>query len=197
LTVENHRYCLPIRGNGILKALERHLETIAFGTTPRYVASTKLIIPTPDFNALFLTSHALNHFLSEGIKLRHICDWAMFLHGEQNNINWEEFYAWGERLHFTRFANALTAISVTYLGLEITNPHIITHSPFAEQILDDTLFSDTSLFNRGYGVWRGRLLQISTRLRAAWKYHKIYQKSVTVEILRLASSFIFERNPKL
>lgn len=34
----------------------------------------------PDlFNALFLTKHAQGHFLTEGIPLRHLCDWAILL----------------------------------------------------------------------------------------------------------------------
>lgn len=53
LMIENHRFCLPIRGSRGMKKLERHIETIAVGETVRYVPDTKLIIPLADFNALF------------------------------------------------------------------------------------------------------------------------------------------------
>lgn len=43
------------------------------------------------FNALFLTYHALGHFLSEGIKLKQVVDWTMFLLHESTKNNWNEF----------------------------------------------------------------------------------------------------------
>lgn len=197
LMIENHHFCLPIRGSRGMKKLERHLETIAVGEAVRYVPNTKLIIPTSDFNALFLTVHALNHFLSEGIKLRHICDWALLLKAEQDNIDWSSFYQWCDRLHLTRLANALTAISVRYLGLKITNPNIVSESEYAERVLDNVLFKSESLFNKGYSAWQARFRQVKNKFSFAWKYHKIYQKSVVAETLRAALAFFFEPNPKL
>ena len=141
--------------------------------------------------------HGLNHFLSEGIKLRHILDWAMLLKAEQNNINWTEFYEWADRMHMTRFANALTAISVKHFGLEITNPQIVTESPYVDRILEDTLFKSEGLYNKECSAWRKRFLLVKNKLSFAWKYHKIAQKSVLVELIRNVFAFLFERSPKL
>ena len=197
LLVENHRFFLPIRGSRKVKELERHLERISVGEQARYVPDTKLIVPTPDFNALFLTMHGLNHFLTEGVKLRHILDWALLLKAEQNNINWEEFYYWADKMHLTRFADALTAISVERLGLEITNPAIHTTSPYAERVLDDVLFKSEGLFNKGYSAWKSRFIQVHNKFESAWRYHKIYQKSIAIELIKSVWAFCFERNPRL
>ena len=155
-----------------------------------------LIKPSCDFNALFLTSHAMTHFLVEGIKLRHICDWAMLLHHEQNNIDWLRFYQWTDKLHYTRFANTITSIAHTYLGLEIVNSQIKQECKYCSSILND-IFQSNSVFNKGYGVWRSRLLSIKNRLLSLWKFHKIYQQSATKTILVQIWGFIFDRNPKL
>jgi hypothetical protein len=197
LLVENHRFCLPVRGSRRVKELERHLERIATATPPRYIADTKLIIPPPDFNALFLTAHAFNHFLSEGIKLRHVCDWALLLAGEQNNIDWAEFYAWCDRLSMRRFADAMTAIAVRHLGLKITNPAIVFSSEFADRVLDDIIYKNGSLFNKGLSPWRARIKLALNKLSFGWKYHKIYQKSAIVETLRSTTAFFLEKNPKI
>jgi hypothetical protein len=180
-----------------MKALERHLREVVMRGKTSFVPDTRLIIPSADFNALFLTMHGLNHFLSEGIKLRHILDWAMLLKAEQNNINWEEFYEWSDRMHMTRFANALTAISVKHFDLEITNPQIVTTSPYADLILEDTLFRSEGLYNKECSAWRKRILLVKNKLSFAWKYHKIAQKSVIVELMRSVFAFLFEKNPKL
>ncbi len=197
LLVENHRFYLPVRGSRKIKELERHLENVALRGKISYVPGTKLIVPSPDFNALFLTMHGLNHFLSEGIRLRHILDWALLLKAEQNNINWTEFYQWADKMHLTRFADALTAISVEHFGLEITNPEIHTTSPYAERVLNDTLYKSEGLFNKGYSAWKSRFVQVRNKFSYTWKYHKIYQKSVIVELMRSTFAFLFEKNPKL
>lgn len=197
LMIENHCFFLPIRGSRRVKELERHLREIALRGKTSMVPGTKLIVPSPDFNALFLTMHGLNHFLSEGIKLRHILDWALLLKAEQNNINWTEFYHWADKMHMTRFANALTAISVEYFGLQITNPAIQTSSPYAKRVLEDTLFKSEGVYNKGYSAWTSRLKLVQNKFSYTWKYHKIYQKSVVWELAKNVWGFIFEKNPKL
>lgn len=197
LLVENHRFYLPVRGGRKIKELERHLEKVALRGQTSYVPDTKLIVPSPDFNALFLTMHGLNHFMTEGIKLRHILDWALLLKAEQNNINWTEFYKWADKMHMTRFADALTAISVQHFGLEITNPAIHTTSPYAERVLRDTLYESDGLFNKGYSAWKSRFVQVKNKLTSGWKYHKIYQKSILCELTKNVFAFLFEKNPKL
>lgn len=196
LMVENHQFCIGVRGSRDLKEFERHLEsTISKGATQ--IEGSHLIKPSADFNALFITMHAMTHFLVEGIKVRHILDWAMLLKAEQDNINWEEFYKWADRMHMTRFADALTAISVEYFGLKVTNPAIHTTSPYSERILRDTIENSEGIHNKGYSAWKSRFMQIRNRLSYTWKYHKIYQKSILIELLKSIFAFLFERHPKL
>ena len=197
LMVENHCFFLPVRGSRKVKALERHLREVALRGSTSFVPETKLIVPSADFNALFLTMHALNHFLVEGIKLRHILDWALLLKAEQENINWKEFYEWADKMHLTRFADAMTAICVEHFGLQVTNPAIHTSSPYAERILRDTIQNSDGIHNKGYSAWKSRFMQIRNRLSFAWKYHKIYQKSLIVELTKSVFAFLFERHPKL
>ena len=196
LMVENHQFCVGVRGSRALKEFERHLEKIISNGATK-IEGGHLIKPSADFNALFITMHALTHFLVEGIKLRHILDWALLLRAEQERINWVEFYRWADRMHLTRFADAMTAISVEHFGLQITNPAIHTTSPYAELILRDTINNSDGLFNKGYSAWKSRFLQIRNRLSFAWKYHKIYQKSLLVELTKSLFAFLFERHPKL
>ena len=197
LLVENHRFFLPIRGSRKMKSLERHLREVALRGEVSFVPDTKLIVPSADFNALFLTMHGLNHFLSEGVKLRHILDWALLLKAEQDRINWAEFYEWADRMHMTRYANAMTAISVDCFGLEVHNPQIVATSPYSARVLDDTLFKSEGLFNKNHSAWKKRMLLVHNKLSFGWKYHKIYQKSILLELIRSVFAFLLEKNPKL
>ena len=197
LMVENHAFCTAVRGSKERKEFERHLQKLLATKPSTPIDGTVLRRPCADFNALFLTAHGMGHFISEGIKLRHIIDWALLLKAEQDNIDWTEFYRWSDKMNMTRFANALTAISVKYLGLVVTNPAIQTTSPYAERILEDTLYHSEGIHNKGYTKLVSRVKLIQNRLSYIWKYHMIYQKSMLLDIARSCIAFIFEKNPRL
>lgn len=195
LLIENHQFCVGIRGSRVLKAFERHLESV-ISQGAESIDGTQLLKPSPDFNALFLTAHAMTHFLVEGIKLRHLCDWALFLKHEQHNIDWSEFYRWTDKLGYTLFANTMTAMAVEALGVEITNPNIHLDRAYAKRIMDD-MFSSNNIFNKGYSPWRVRLMTIVGRITSMWRFHRIYRRSLWGHLLRQAYGFIFEPRPRL
>lgn len=197
LMVENHAFCTAIRGSKDRKAFEIYLQHLLATKPSTPIDGSHLMRPCADFNALFLTAHSMGHFISEGIKLRHIVDWALLLKAEQDNIDWTEFYRWTDKMNMTRFADALTAISVKYLGLEVTNPAIQTASPYAERILEDTLYHSEGINNKGYTKLVRRVKLIQNRLAYVWKYHMIYQKSMLLDVARSCIAFIFEKNPRL
>lgn len=194
--VENHQFCVGVRGSRQMKEFEKHLHQIMYKETEFIDENNVLVRPSCDFNALFLTSHAMTHFLVEGIKLRHICDWAVLLHHEQRNIDWQNFYQWTNKLHYTRFANTITSIANAYLGLGIENASVKQEEKYVDLVLDD-IFRSNSLFNKGYGIWRSRFTSIKNKFMSLWKYHKIYQQSACKTIMVQVLGFLFDRNPKL
>lgn len=200
VTIENHRFFNPIRGSRSRKKLEQHFIELmnAGGATWRFVPDTKLVIPSADFNALFLTMHALKHFILEGgIRLRHLTDWAMFLKAEQNNVNWTEFYAWTDKMHFSRFANAMTALSVKYLGVKTTATGLSAESQCADLLLEDMLHPVVKPQPKGQSLLRMRFGLVRGVFRSLWKYHKIYQKSALLCVTGLGLGLLCEKNPKI
>ena len=197
LMVENHAFCTAVRGSKDRKALERHLQHLLATKPSTPIEGTHLLRPCADFNALFLTAHSFGHFLTEGIKLRHILDWALLLKAEQESINWAEFYAWCDRMHYTKFVDALTAISVEYLGLEISNPLIHTHSDLRDKVLEDVLYSKNSIHNTGASKSKKRMMIIRNKLLGSWKYRELYEKSAFVDTLQMVLAFFVERKPKI
>ena len=100
-------------------------------------------------------------------------------------------------MHLSRFTNALTAISVKYFGLKITNLQIVTTSPYADRILEDTLYVSEGIYNKGYSLWKGRYVLLKNKLSFGWKYHTIYQKSIIAELFKYLYGYIAEKYPKL
>ncbi|MBO7261340.1 MAG: nucleotidyltransferase family protein [Alistipes sp.] len=197
LMVENHAFCTAIRGSKERKALERHLQHLLATQPSTPIEGSHLLRPCADFNALFLTAHSFGHFLTEGIKLRHVLDWAYLLKAEQDNIDWKSFYAWCDRMHYTKFVDALTAISVKHLGLIITNSEIHQHSDLADKVLDDILNSNHSIHNTGASKFRKRLMIIRNKLFGGWKYRELYEKSAIIDTMQMVLAFFIERKPKI
>ena len=198
VVIENHRFCIAVRGNRQAKAFERLLESLlADDPQPEYVEATRIGIPPVLFNALFLAWHGLTHFLLEGIRFRHVYDWACFVEAEQERLDWGRFYAVCEQYHLRRFVDAMTAMAVRWCGVRIANPAVVTESPYADRILDSIFYDDSAVYNRGKGRWWGRTKVLSNIFRYQWKYRDIYQRSYVGQMAKLVGGFLFDRHPKL
>ncbi|MEG2370998.1 MAG: nucleotidyltransferase family protein [Alistipes sp.] len=198
LSIENHQYCIAIRGSRKMKELERYLERLLHeDPAPQCFENTQLLLPPAEFNALFLTKHALGHFVSEGLNVKQLCDWALFLSAEQNNIDFKRFYAHCDHFGFRTFVDAVTALAVTQLGLAVTNRDITTTSPHAEKIMDDMLHHRTPVFSTSEGVWRSRVALIRNMIANRWRYREICGTNALWEVVKFAFFFLFERHPKL
>lgn len=197
LMVENHAFCTAVRGSRDRKALERHLQHLLATKPSKPIEGTHLLRPCADFNALFLTAHSFGHFLTEGIKLRHILDWALLLNAEQNNIDWRSFYEWCDKMHYTKFVDALTAISTEYFGLDIENPLIHTQSDLRDKVLEDIMFGNRSIHNTNASKFKKRLMIIRNRLFGGWKYSELYEKSAVIDTMQMVLAFFFERKPRI
>lgn len=200
VNVENHRFMLNIRGNKNLKALEKHLHELLYerqACEHEYVTDSNIEIPCANFNALFLLVHTFTHFMDEGVKLKQLCDWAMFLKQNQDKVNWHEFYSWTERLRMKRFACAITDIAVRYLGVNLRNTDVIIDDTYSDRILVDALYESESIHNKGYSHVRKLYVLAKSMLKNNWKYKDIYQKNATLELIRMGWFYAVERNPQI
>ncbi len=198
LTVENHKFCTPIRGARVNKEFEIYLQELLKDKPQRYLADSKIILPSATFNALFLTRHSMTHFLYEGITLRHIMDWALLLKTEQNNIDWKKVYEWCEKLNMVVFLNTLNSIVEEFFGVEINNPSIITNPKYSYRLLHSVLYENNSVYNRGnLSLWSQRWAIVCNMIAGHWKYSKIYQRSMLLELIKAAINVTFDKHPNL
>ncbi len=198
MQIENHQFFLPVRGKKDVKELERHLRSVALPATEevKYVEGTRLIMPSADFNALFLTAHAMNHFLYETIRLRNMCDWALFLKAEQQHVNWKVFYQWCDKMHYTRFVNSLNYICHHYLGVELCS-ELKEDEYHAGLILNDMWEGDTLYNKKHSSKMHVRIGLAMNFIRSSWKYSKIYQRNAFVSLTSQGISMLLDKHPKV
>ena len=93
--------------DGVLdRAVEREIKGHAFPS-----------LPSPE-NGLILLDHMRHHFMDNGLGLRHLCDWATFVHNEVSDSFWNDsLQLILEKAGLVPFAKAMTKASEIYLGL--------------------------------------------------------------------------------
>lgn len=192
-TFENHQFFVHTRDGNYGKRLEKELENALKVEDAQFAPLSEYVIcPPVQWTAMFLTYHACAHFVSEGLNLKQVLDWAMFLRKHQFDVNWSRFYEFCDGLHLGRFADVATAIAKYHLGIQITNGAIRTESPYTERVLESTLNDNDYVFGSGKGNWYNRFHLVRNLWTYRWKYRDIYQISPLRQFWYYATGFIFK-----
>lgn len=189
---ENHQYFIATRGGKHYKQLNEKLcETLAAGNMDCFPESNVLLPPVM-FNALFLTYHAFIHFMSEGLRLKQVLDWVMFVNKHQADIDWNELHHQCEHYKLNRFLIAMNAIAVDFFGVEKKADEMLCESPYKDRMLTSILYDDDYIFNSGQGKWKQRYHIVSNMVKYHWKYRDIAQQSVIKQLWTNLLGFIFK-----
>lgn len=190
--IENHLFFVHTREGKSSKELERvmvdSLKNVAFEKIP----NTEALLPPPLFNALFLSYHALTHFLEEGMRMKQLLDWAVFLKKDADKIDWAVFYRVCEKYHLHRFVDVATDIVVNYLGVRLDNPTITTKNRFTRKVIHSTLYDEDYVFSSGKGGWANRWHIVTNLFKYRWKYQKIYQYSILRQLWFYGWGFVLK-----
>lgn len=86
---------------------------------PTYIQinGSKIEIPHPQFNILYIFHHAWHHFISGGIGLRQLCDWSLSLHSYRDTIDQGRLRADLKAFGLIRPWQLFAHIAVERLGL--------------------------------------------------------------------------------
>lgn len=194
LKVENHKYFLVLRGNDRNKRLERYLHEII--ENDMHVGSSNLYCPSGLFHAIFLVLHKLHHFLYEGIRLRHLCDWVCFVNAERANVDWAEFNKHCVEVGAARFVAALNAVCAEYLGLDLSGTSLVGDDRFASRMLMDTLDGGRRISGIS-SLWQQRMAKIRNIVASRWKFRDLYDRNFLSSILRLGVGVVTDPDPKI
>ena len=178
LTIENHRFVTDFDNTPTGMLTEQVLgELIQEEQT--YIGDSKLSCPSANFNALFLLKHTQGHFIDEGIRMRHVLDWALFLRAKQEEVDWSKVMPMLETTRTAQFAGVMTAIAVRSLSIEVLNRGLRTLASNAEQkmvkaVLADIMGEQPPIYVNG--LWH-KTKRILRRFRRMWKYRSLASES--------------------
>lgn len=141
--VENHSHLLMPSHRRTERAIDDFLVGEAENSR---LAPAGYYTPSPMFNALYLLRHMARHFGTEGINLRHLLDWGLFLRSEQSEIDFEKILTLYAATGYDTVYNIFTALAGELLDEDFTPLLSAVPDPQLKQrVLNDIL---------GFGVYR-------------------------------------------
>lgn len=191
LIVENHQYCLPIKGDPRSKKLNRFLLSIIDDGELRYIGDSNLLSPSPMFNAIYILAHAREHFFNEGILLRHICDWACLMRSlsGEGEVFWDEW-----KKHCTSFGLMAFGYSLSRLATRVCGVEVPFECP-ADNGVDDKVLEDVfrARGEKKRGMMR-RVQLVRNLLSSRWKFREFSDRSALGFTIRRVWGYLMEND---
>jgi hypothetical protein len=114
----------------------------------------KVNVFPPTFESVFLISHMVNHVYEEGLGLRQVIDYAMFLNKCADRIDWLQHDEYLYRMRMQRAFRIFACICVEYLGLPLPShvqPFSFKEKEWAKKMMADIM--TVGNFGRGQYVF--------------------------------------------
>ena len=190
--VENHYDFINVHAHLSSRIVEAELQQYAKSDSEEVeVAGAKALIPSAQFNALFLLRHAASHYAAENIGLRHVLDWAMFVVKYGSQVDWTELERISKEVNMHRFLYCLNAIAAKCAGSDAAAFADYPHDEMEERVLNDILEPEFAEKVPSKGVVRLLLFKFRRWWSNRWKHRLVYSESLfTTFIVQIYSHIL-------
>ena len=115
--MENHRNFLNKEISPVADKMNKYLFKVLKPVEETLPHGTKILVPSKEFNTVFLSFHAMQHYVGGGINFHHLADWAV--HVKKNGLKVPE-EAKGTK--YEQFMYAFTNLANKHLGTNVKVP---------------------------------------------------------------------------
>lgn len=177
-TVENHYDFIEVHYRKSSLTLEKILkEQGADDTHFVEVNGERAYLPSSNLHALFLSRHALEHFASENVTIRHLLDWAFFVKTQGKYVDWKWLHRVLEQFGMLPIFSIFNAICIEDLGFDASLfPEAEVDSQIKQRVLNEILNPE---FNEIQP--KGLLPRVAFKYRRwktnGWKHQLCYKES--------------------
>ena len=192
LTVENHRYLLPVKGSRKAKHFERWLRTQMETAEPKYIGKSYLQVPTEMFNTVYILAHAQEHFFEDGITLKHVCDWAMVQKTYAYKVDWEEWKRICKENGMLAFGYAMSSVANKVCGIEM--PSGFFRDDEADRLLLNDILYRKPNSNTERSDWQVRTDLVKNIFKNRWKYRMFSNTNFLMFFGRRVWGYLFDKN---
>ena len=130
--------------------------------------------PAPEaiYHGLIILLHMQGHMLSEGLGLRHICDWACYLQKTENEPFWSELLDLFKRIGIFTYAQVISKICSMYFHINCPDWAETADEELCRDVMDDVLVGGN--FGRKDETRAKSGMMISERSKTGKKHGKFY-----------------------
>ncbi len=128
MPIENHRSFLNVESSSLAKKMNSYLYKVLKPTQEILPHGTKILVPSKEFNTVFISFHAMQHYLGGGINFHHLADWAVHINKHGLKIPEE-----AKDTKLEKFMYAFTNLANKHLGTNIKVPE--------NKKLEDSIFN--------------------------------------------------------
>jgi hypothetical protein len=183
IPVENHSYFLVLLENAELLSRDDTLFKTMADEELKNATTGKIVFPASDFTLLFFMYHALVHFVTERLRWRYFCDWAILLlanQGKWNQTHYDAMFPLGSGIR--KIADVITSITIDYLGLpsEVAPP-FNCDKKLKKRILKE-MTSPISYNNSEMSRWRIMIYKIQQFISLCWRMELVVPGAVKRKI---------------
>lgn len=199
--IENHRVLSEFRIRKSDTAIEKILldecnKVLGSGADGKSFYAA--VLPTVDFNTLFLPWHSSAHFMFENISLKQILDWVMFLKAEKEHFN-KDLYRKVNSYSSGKISNIISAICIKKIGIpQEFFPKVIVELALKEEdALVDKVFAYIMNISHNKDIkgkfFRDRYKKMTRIWRERWKFREVYNLSLASLYSRKFIWFVYDR----
>lgn len=190
--VENHYDFINTKAHRDAPKIEAKLKALAANESREHLLpdGTKILLPSADFNVIFLIRHLGQHFAGERITLRQILDYGLFLQKEGGSVHWSEIAPFIKEMGIWTFFNQIIAICEDYLGLHLAGiPAIERNEELEKRILED-VFHHEFAEEKPSGIIPVLAFKARRWWHNRWKHPLVYNEWLLPMLLTLAWSHL-------
>lgn len=189
VNIENHELFVNAHVNKTGAYVQRELSRL-IANVRRHPTVENAYAPSPEFDALFLTRHATWHYARECIRLRDLCDWALFLHHEADNMNRSKVIRLLQESGLERYSSIITSICRKYLGLDKTLPFSAEYDELSERVKNDIMTFENPDKFKDIGFFRVFIRKLQNRIDRKWCYDLVVPDSYYGNILYSIKNYL-------
>ncbi len=192
MTIENHVTFLSTQKSVTDQQLEERLHRLIQIESPEQLPmgeTMSIQLPPPTFNAAFILRHMSIHLPDGQFALRHLCDWARFLHTYSGKLNHQRLDETFQGTVMERLLPIYTHYAVTCLGL--SPQHVPAQmapldTALAERILHDTLRSPYRVQPEEQSLLSSFIWKWKRHHQALWKHELVFGITAPRRIINTA-----------
>ena len=95
--------------------------------------------PSDARHGLILLLHSQHHMLSEGLGLRHLCDWACFVQKTAANPFWEDLIPFIKEIGLYTYTSVITQVCAIYFGTPLPDWVTSAERSLVADLMEDVL----------------------------------------------------------